>query len=55
MRKKPCKRGGCKIGLILGAVAFFGALLCLSFFSVKFLVFALAVLLIVLGVFLIRL
>ncbi len=56
MRKRPSRRRGgcCKIGVVLALAAFLGALMCLSFFSVKFLIFAVAVLLIVLGIFLLK-
>ena len=51
----PKRRKGCRTGVALAVVAVFGALMCLSFFSVKLLLFILAVLLIILGIFLLRL
>lgn len=54
-RKVPKRRRGCRAGVALAVVAFCGALMCISFFSVKLLLFILAVLLIVLGIFLLRL
>ncbi len=53
-RRDPKRRKGCRPGVALAVVAFCGALMCLSFFSVKLLLFILAVLLIVLGIFLLR-
>lgn len=56
MRKRnPKRKRGCRIGVVLAVVAFCGALMCVSFFSVKLLLFVLAVLLIILGLFLLRL
>lgn len=43
------------IGIILAAAAFLGALMCLSFFSLRVMLFVIAVLLIVLGIFLLKL
>lgn len=54
-RKIPKRRKGCRPGMALAVVAFCGALMCISFFSVKLLLFILAVLLIILGIFLLRL
>ena len=53
-RRGPKRRKGCRPGVALAVVAFCGALMCLSFFSVKLLLYILAVLLIVLGIFLLR-
>lgn len=49
------KRRHCGIGAALALAAFCGAVMCVSFFSVKVLLFAVAVLLIILGVFLLKL
>ncbi len=53
MRHK--KDGKCGIGAVLAIVAFLGALMCVSFFSIKVLLLVVAVLLIVIGIFLLRL
>ncbi len=55
MRNPKRKNRHCGIGLLLAVAAFCGALMCLSFFSVKVLLAAVAVLLIVLGIFLLKL
>ncbi len=54
MRRPPKRRnpGAC---VILGIAALCGAVLCISFFSVKAMLFTIAILLIVLGIFLLRL
>ena len=52
--KRPGKRRGCKPAAVLAIVAFLGALMCISFFSVKVLLFTVAILLIVLGIFLLK-
>ncbi len=53
MRRKRKNHGGrCATFALL---AFFGALMCIAFFSLKFLLFVVALLFIVLGLFLIRL
>lgn len=53
---KRRKRGnGGKIGLILAAAAFLGAIMCISLFSFKVMLFIIAILLIVLGIFLLKL
>lgn len=52
-RKK--RRRSCNIGAALALVAFCGAVMCLSFFSLKFLLFAVAVLFIILGIYLLKL
>lgn len=54
MRRKKRNRG-CSAGVLLAIAAFLGALMCISFFSVKVLLAAVAVLLIIIGVFLLRL
>lgn len=52
----PKKRGkGCTTGVLLALAAFLGAVMCISFFSVKVLLVTVAVLLIVLGIFLLKL
>ena len=51
----PKRRKGCTTGVILAIAAFLGAVMCISFFSVKVLLVTIAVLLIVLGIFLLRL
>ncbi len=43
------------IGLILAVTAFLGAVMCLSFFSLRVMLFVIAILLIVLGIFLLKL
>lgn len=53
--RKPKRRRNCGVGLVLALAAFCGAVMCVSFFSVKVLLIAVAVLLIVLGIFLLRL
>lgn len=52
-RKRPHKHPS--VGLILAAAAFLGAVMCLSFFSLRVMLFVIAVLLIVLGIFLLKL
>ena len=52
MRRK--KGGKCGAGAVLAIVAFLGALMCVSFFSVKLLLIVVAVLLIVIGIFLLK-
>ena len=52
---RPRKRKRrCGIGAALAVAAFFGAVMCISFFSLKVLLFAVAFLLIVIGIFLLR-
>ncbi len=53
MRKPRKHRGG--RGGIFALIAFFGALMCIAFCSLKFLLFVIALLFIILGLFLIRL
>lgn len=55
MRRPNKNKRGCKLGGCLALIAFLGAAMCISFFSVKFLLFAVAALLIVLGIFLLKL
>ncbi|MDE7362438.1 MAG: hypothetical protein K2N38_10950 [Oscillospiraceae bacterium] len=51
-RKRRCGAG---TGLVLAIAAFLGAIMCLSFFSIKVMLFVIAILLIVLGIFLLKL
>ncbi|MCM1166553.1 MAG: hypothetical protein NC299_00935 [Lachnospiraceae bacterium] len=53
--KRRRKRCGAGAGAVLAIAAFLGAVMCLSFFSLKVMLFVIAVLLIVLGIFLLRL
>lgn len=55
--KRPKRRGRCAggAGAFLAIAAFLGAVMCISFFSLKVLLFSIAVLFIVLGIFLLRL
>lgn len=53
MRKRRKGRGGRCATFAL--IAFFGALMCIAFVSLKFLLFVVALLFIILGLFLIRL
>lgn len=55
MRGPKRRRKKCGVGAVLAIAAFLGALMCLSFFSFKVMLFVIAVLLIVLGIFLLRL
>lgn len=50
--KRRCRRNS---GVFLALAAFLGAVMCVSFFSVKVLLFSVAILFIVLGLFLLRL
>lgn len=54
MRKSKRRRKSGS-GAFLAIAAFLGAVMCISFFSVKVLLFAVAVLFIVLGIFLLKL
>lgn len=54
MRRPRKRKRRCGIGAALAVAAFFGAVMCISFFSLKVLLFAVAFLLIVIGVFLLR-
>ncbi len=49
--KRRCRRNN---GIFLALAAFLGAVMCVSFFSVKVLLFSVAVLFIVLGLYLLR-
>lgn len=53
--RRPRRGRHCGIGTVLALIAFFGAVMCISFFSIKILLVAVAVLFIVLGIFLIKL
>lgn len=53
--RNPKRRRNCGIGFALALAAFLGAAMCMSLFSVKFMLIAVAVLLIALGIFLLRL
>ena len=55
MRRPGRRKGRFGICFVLALAAFFGAVMCISFFSVKVLLFAVAILLIVIGIFLLRL
>ncbi len=55
MRKRRKRSNGAGKCAVLAVAAFFGAVMCISFFSVKVLLFAVAVLFIVIGIFLLRL
>lgn len=53
--RRPNKRRGGGACCLLALLAFAGAVMCISFFSIKFLLCAVAVLFIVLGICLMRL
>lgn len=60
MRCPPNRNKGRKhkhpgTGIILALAAFLGAVMCLSFFSLRVMLFVIAILLIVLGIFLLKL
>ncbi len=55
MRRPRKRKSRSGIGIVLAVAAFLGAIMCISFFSLKVLLFAVAVLLIVIGIFLLRL
>lgn len=55
MRGPKKRKRGCTTGVLLALAAFLGAVMCISFFSVKVLLITVAVLLIVLGIFLLKL
>ena len=55
MRHPKKRKNKCGIGLALAVAAFLGAVMCLSFFSLRVMLFVIAVLLIVLGIFLLKL
>jgi hypothetical protein len=54
LRRPRKRKRRCGIGAALAVAAFFGAVMCISFFSLKVLLFAVAFLLIVIGIFLLR-
>lgn len=49
------KNKHCNFGWALALAAFIGAIMCLSFFSLRVMLFVIAILLIVLGIFLLKL
>lgn len=53
--KRGRRRKNRGTGIVLAIAAFLGAIMCLSFFSLKVMLFVIAVLLIVLGIFLLKL
>ncbi|MCH5203342.1 MAG: hypothetical protein J1F03_01275 [Oscillospiraceae bacterium] len=53
--KKRKRKNGVKTAAILAVAAFVGAILCISLFSFKVMLFIIAILLIVLGIFLLKL
>ncbi|MCI7692455.1 MAG: hypothetical protein MSR67_08730 [Oscillospiraceae bacterium] len=53
-RRRPRRQKCSRAGLCLAAAAFLGAIMCISFFSLKVMLFVIAALLIVLGIFLLR-
>ncbi len=55
MRRPRKRKNRCGICVALAILAFFGAIMCISFFSLKVLLFAVAILLIVIGIFLLKL
>ncbi len=54
MKRRGRRKRRCGIGAALAVAAFFGAVMCISFFSLKVLLFAVAFLLIVIGIFLLK-
>ncbi|MGN1341058.1 MAG: hypothetical protein ACI4WS_12260 [Oscillospiraceae bacterium] len=54
MRRPRKRKNRCGIGVVLAVAAFLGALMCISFFSLKVLLFVVAILLIIIGIFLLR-
>ncbi|MCH5195130.1 MAG: hypothetical protein J1F28_00365 [Oscillospiraceae bacterium] len=52
--KRRRRKNGGKPAIILAAAAFVGAVLCISLFSFKVMLFIIALLLIVLGIFLLK-
>ena len=54
LRRPRKRKRRCGIGAALAVAAFFGAVMCISFFSLKVLLFAVAFLLIVIGIFLLK-
>ncbi len=55
MRKPRRRKKNCGTAIIIAVAAFFGALMCISFFSLKVLLITVAAVLIVSGIFLLRL
>ncbi len=55
MRKNRRRRKNCGFGIVLAVAAFLGAVMCISFFSLKVLLFVVAFLLIIIGIFLLKL
>lgn len=53
-KRRKNKNGG-RIKIFLAAAAFLGAIMCISLFSFKVMLFVIAILLIVLGIFLLKL
>ena len=54
LRRPNKRKRRCGLDAALAVAAFFGAVMCISFFSLKVLLFAVAFLLIVIGVFLLK-
>lgn len=54
MRKPRRRRKNCGIGALLAVAAFLAALMCISFFSIKVLLFTVAAVLIISGIFLLK-
>ncbi len=54
MFRRKKRRRDHKSGICLAAAAFLGAVMCISFFSIKVMLIIIAVLLIVLGIFLLK-
>lgn len=53
--RRPRKRRKGGFCAALAVAAFFGAVMCISFFSIKILLFAVAILFIIIGIFLLKL
>ncbi len=54
MKRPRRRRKNCNFGIILAVAAFLAALMCISFFSIKVLLFTVAAVLIVSGIFLLK-
>ncbi len=54
MKRPRRRRKNCSFGIILAVAAFLAALMCISFFSIKVLLFTVAAVLIVSGIFLLK-
>lgn len=54
MRRPPKRRRKCGYGIILAVAAFLAALMCISFFSIKVLLFTVAAVLVISGIFLMK-